>query len=41
VDKLKWKCDKCDHEFELDDFPDDDFKCPGCGDSNGTFTLTE
>ena len=37
---VKWKCDKCGYEFELDDFPDDEgFKCPGCGDIDCTFTL--
>lgn len=37
-----WKCDKCGHQFELADFPEDDsFKCPGCGDTDCTFTLVE
>lgn len=36
---MKFKCDKCGHEFELDDFPDEGFSCPGCGDSDSTFSI--
>jgi len=38
---LKWKCDKCGHEFDLDDFPEEDFICPGCGDEECTFILAD
>ncbi len=36
---MKFKCDKCGHEFELEDFPDEAFKCPGCGKNDLTFSL--
>jgi len=38
---LKWKCDKCSHEFDLDDFPEEGFKCPGCGGEDCSFSLLE
>ena len=33
-----WKCDKCGHEFDLDDFPEE---CPSCKADDGTFSLIE
>lgn len=38
---MRFKCDKCGYEFDLDDFPDEGFKCPGCGGEDCTFTLLE
>ncbi|MBA7615120.1 hypothetical protein ES703_22397 [subsurface metagenome] len=38
---LKWKCDKCGHEFDSDDFPEEGFKCPGCGGEDCSFSLLE
>jgi len=38
---LKWKCDKCGHEFNSDDFPDEGFKCQGCGGEDCSFSLLE
>ncbi|MFW9876186.1 MAG: rubredoxin-like domain-containing protein [Candidatus Thorarchaeota archaeon] len=38
---MKWKCDNCGYEFESDNFPEEDFKCPSCGDSNCTFSLVD
>lgn len=38
---LKLICDKCGHEFDLEDFPEEDFKCPGCGDDECTFSLAD
>ena len=36
---MLWKCDNCSAEFELDDFQEEDFSCPGCGADDGTFSL--
>ena len=38
---MLWKCDKCGHEFNSEDFPEEGFKCPGCEDTDCTFTLAE
>lgn len=38
---MKLKCDKCGAEFELDAFPEEDFKCPECKADDGTFSLME
>jgi len=38
---LKWKCDKCGNEFELEDFPEEDFKCPGCVVDDCSFSLAD
>jgi len=38
---MKFKCDECGHEFELDDFPDEGQPCPGCGDIDCTFSIVE
>lgn len=38
---MKWKCDKCGHIFDLDDFPDEGFACPSCGATDGTFSIAE
>ncbi|MGQ4875373.1 MAG: rubredoxin-like domain-containing protein [Promethearchaeota archaeon] len=38
---MKWKCDSCGHEFELDDFPEEGFKCPGCGSTETTFSIVD
>jgi rubrerythrin len=38
---LKWKCDKCGYEFDSDDFPEEGFKCPGCGDEDCSFSILE
>lgn len=35
---MKWKCDKCGHEFSEDDIPS---KCPGCGAEDGTFSMVD
>ena len=36
---MKFKCDKCGHEFDNDDFPEEGFKCPGCSADDGTFSI--
>lgn len=36
---MKFKCDKCGHEFESDGFPEEGFKCPGCGSEDATFSI--
>ena len=33
---MKWKCDKCEETFELDDIPE---ICPKCGADDDTFSL--
>ena len=38
---MKFKCDKCGHEFESDDLPDEGQACPGCGDIDCTFSIIE
>jgi len=38
---LKLKCDKYGHEFDLNDFPEEVFKCPGCGDDDCKFSLAD
>ena len=35
---MNWKCDKCGHDFDLDDFPE---KCPSCGAEDGTFSMVD
>ena len=36
---LSCECDKCGHEFDNDDFPDEGFACPECGATDGTFSI--
>ena len=38
---MNFKCDKCGHEFQSDDLPDEDQPCPGCGDTDCTFSIVE
>ncbi|MFX1489104.1 MAG: rubredoxin [Promethearchaeota archaeon] len=38
---MKFVCDSCGYEFELDDFPDEEFKCPGCESEECSFSLLE
>ena len=35
---MKWKCDKCNAEFDLEDIPE---KCPACGAEDGTFSIVD
>ena len=36
---MKFKCKTCGHEFDLDDFPDDGFACPGCSSTDAEFDI--
>jgi len=35
---VKWKCDKCGSNFDLEDIPE---KCPNCGAEDGTFSIVD